>query len=186
MNMDTEQRNYVSLIYWRRGRSGFIEPKAILYNQSSIFFTFSPSPEGFTSSSTAASSDGRKNLMKSSSVLRYQLFNFWVRHITKIQISREFIIRLDIFAEIVLLFVKWSPSSGVVDDGIVRLEQLESGEATHLLTQHQHVVSFLRHDVHLHKLYRDSGELVGGHIDLGDDDGVVVLEVLAQLVPNGS
>ena len=36
------------------------------------------------------------------------------------------------------------------------------------------------------KLYRDSGELVGGHIDLGDDDGVVVLEVLAQLVPDGS
>ena len=88
--------------------------------------------------------------------------------------------------EIVVLFVKWSPSSGVVDDGVVRLEQLKGGEATHLFTQHQHVVTFLRHDVHLHKLYRDSGELVGGHIDLGDDDGVVVLEVLAQLVPDGS
>ena len=94
--------------------------------------------------------------------------------------------KIRLFVEIVVLFVKWSPSSGVVDDGVVRLEQLDCGEATHLLTQHQHVVTFLRHDVHLHKLYRDSGELVGGHIDLGDDDGVVVLEVLAQLVPDGS
>ena len=97
--------------------------------------------------------------------------------------------RLD-FLEIVVLFVKWSPSSGVVDDGVVRLEQLDCGEAAHLLTQHQHVVTLLTHDVHrkrdLHKLYRDSGKLVGGHIDLGDDDGVVVLEVLAQLVPDGS
>ena len=87
-------------------------------------------------------------------------------------------------------FVKCSPSARVVDDGVVRLEQLDCGEAAHLLTQHQHVVTLLTHDVHrkrdLHKLYRDSGKLVGGHIDLGDDDGVVVLEVLAQLVPDGS
>ena len=83
-------------------------------------------------------------------------------------------------------FVKCSPSARVVDDGVVRLEQLDCGEATHLLTQHQHVATFLRDDVHLQKLYRDSGELVGGHVDLGDDDSVVVLEVLAQLVPDGS
>ena len=108
-------------------------------------------------------------------------------HITYIQISKESILRLDFkIRKISSFFVKWPPSSGVVDDGVVRLEQLDCGEATHLFTQHQHVVSFLRHDVHLHKLYRDSGELVGGHIDLGDDDGVVVLEVLAQLVPDGS
>ena len=88
VHLATGQRNYVNLIFWRRGRSGFIEPKVILYNQSSIFFTFSPSPEGFTSSSTAASSDGRKNLMKSSSVLRFQLFKFKVAHHKHTNIER--------------------------------------------------------------------------------------------------
>ena len=52
------------------GWGGFIMTKPNL-DQSSIFFTFSPSPETAFSLSppSAAASDGRKNLMKSSNVL---------------------------------------------------------------------------------------------------------------------
>ena len=72
-----------------------------------------------------------------------------------------------------------SPAAGVVDHCVVRLEQLQGGEASHLIARHDH------HRHHSLRSHRDSGKLVSSHVDLGDNDAVVVLEVLAQLVPDG-
>ena len=74
------------------------------------------------------------------------------------------------------------PAAGVVDHCVVRLEQLQGGEASHLVASQDHPCHNHHHSLRSH---RDSGKLVSSHVDLGDDDAVVVLEVLAQLVPDG-
>ena len=182
MCIATGQRNYVSLIYWRRGRSGFIEPKpfstikAQSFSLSRRLPKVSPPPQPrppqmaaktWWSPPVSCDFNSSNSECGTSQTYKYRdgAFIFFIK-------------RLDLFCKNSSSFVKCSPSARVVDDGVVRLEQLDCGEAAHLLTQHQHVVSLLTHDVHRKKYLHYFTETVASSL--------AVISILAMTTVSSS